>query len=154
MGSEPKRSERLGRVADLARDSEKSAARRVAEAQHHVDDGRQQLEELQYYRSNYTALVQAAGKSGNANMESLRNHRAFLSRLSAAIADQKGRMDEIEQRYEQRRREWLSERARARALDKVVETHRAAEIQVADKRESREQDERAQHTVSRWSVKR
>lgn len=151
MATDPKKSQRLSRVADLAHNDERAAARRLAEAQRLVDENREQLDELKSYQSSYTALVNQAAQNAAGDIGRLQNHRAFLTRLAAAIEAQAERIRQSEQQYSLRREEWLRERARAKALGKVVEQHRAAENRVAERRETAEQDERAQRLTSRWT---
>jgi flagellar FliJ protein len=151
MSSHPKRSERLGRVANIAHTSEQSAARRLAEAQHLVNEGRRELEELKRYQGDYTALLQAAGQNPAGSIASLRNHRAFLTRLVDAVEAQQEKVRQAEQQYSLRRDKWLGERARAQALNKVVEQHRSDENRAVERRENREQDDRAQRAKSLWT---
>jgi flagellar FliJ protein len=145
MAGRPKRSERMGRVADLAREDERSAALKLADARREVDDTRGRLAELRRYQGDYAARA-AAG-----DIASLRNHRAFLARLTASIESETARLHQIEKHYSERRETWLGERARAKALRKVAEKHRAAEVRSVARHESREQDERSQ-SVSRRSI--
>jgi flagellar export protein FliJ len=149
MAGREKRSERMGRVADLAREDERTAASKLADARRAVDETRGRLVDLKRFHCDYAERAKGSGPAGD--IASLRNHRAFLAQLAASIESETARLGEIEKDYLDSREAWLSERARARALSKVADKHRADEARRVERRESLEQDERAQR-VSRRSI--
>lgn len=140
------RSDRMQRIAGLAHNTEKMAARALADAQHRVHEHYEQLTELQQYRDEYLARAptdSAQGQQAN-SLDLLRNKRQFLDQLSRVIQQQAERAQQAETEYEKQRISWKREHARARSLDKVTQQHRDAERKASDRRELKEQDDRSQ----------
>lgn len=144
------RSRRLQPVQAVARRREQGAARALTESQGRQAAARRQLEELECFRREYAHRFQQAGRVGLGG-KALQEYQQFLAQLDQAIAAQRARLAAGEAELGTCRETWRGLRARARALDRVVERLQAGERRRRERREQAASDERAQHT-GRWDT--
>ena len=134
-------SRRLQPVANLAKQSERSAARQHGDVLREFQQQQQQLEELIKYRNQYVEQFQQAGKAGLSIVQ-VRDYQLFLSRLDQAIAQQRQLVQQHQAVSQQTQANWMDKRGKSKMLDKVVENRELVEKQTLEKREQRELEDR------------
>ncbi len=134
-------SKRLQPVANLAKQTERNAARQHGDVLREFQQQQQQLEELIKYRNQYVEQFQQAGKAGLSIVQ-LRDYQLFLSRLDQAIAQQRQQVQQHQAVSQQSRANWMDKRGKSKMIDKVVEGREQAEQQSLEKREQRELEDR------------
>ncbi len=134
-------SRRLQPVANLAKQSERSAARQHGDVLREFQQQQQQLEELIKYRNQYVEQFQQAGKAGLSIVQ-VRDYQLFLSRLDQAIAQQRQLVQQHQAASQQTQSNWMDKRGKSKMIDKVVENRELAEKQALEKREQRELEDR------------
>lgn len=138
-----KDSKRLEPVARLSQHRERDAARELGKMQNVLEQYREKLRELQTYRDEYLQRYQQALESGRLQASPIQDYRCFLERISAAIDEQRARVEDGKHRFEQTRQSWLQTRVKANAIDKVITRQQQREHLRHDKREQHEADEHA-----------
>lgn len=142
------RATRLQPVQHLMDDAERRLASRLADLERRLTDSELKLAELQRYRCEYEQqFSRRAGQGIGAT--GLRDYQAFLARLAEAIRQQQAVVARALAERDTQRVRWLGAATRAKAVGHVVEQWRTEERRIADRREQRESDERAQRRVSR-----
>ena len=136
-----KKSRRLRPVARFAHHRERDAARSLGDSLRQLDQQQKQLDDLVYYRDQYVAGFQAAGKDGLTAVQ-LRDYQLFLTRLDNAIMQQQQKLDASRQNCELSQVEWQDKHGHSRMIDKVIENREQDENRVEEQREQREQDDR------------
>jgi len=106
------------------------------------------LHELISYREEYSRRYSESCGGGIGAMR-LNEYRIFLSRLDQAIRQQQVQVEQARRDCDQKRQHWLASRTRAKALDKVMDRYQREELKDAERREQKEQDERALHRCRR-----
>ena len=86
-----KSSRRLGPIAKLAKQRERTAASHLGDSLRQADLQQKQLDDLIHYRDEYVAGFKAAGKAGLSSVQ-LRDYQLFLSRLESAIQQQQQKL--------------------------------------------------------------
>ena len=134
-------SSQLQPVANLAKHSERSAARKHGDVLREFKQQQQQLEELIKYRKQYFENFQQAGKAGLSIVQ-VRDYQLFLSRLDQAIAQQQQQVQQHQAVTRQSQANWMDKRGKSKMLDKVVAGRLQQEQQAAEKQEQRELEDR------------
>lgn len=140
-----KRSQRLEPVVKVAENREQQAAKALGDAQGALAEAQQRLEELKHYREDYIQRFHTAGSFGMSAAQ-MGDYRLFLSNLSQAIEQQTAMVQQAAAVVERQRQQWFNRRGKVKMLDNVVSRYQADEQRDADRKEQREQDERAQHS--------
>ncbi|KAB7627178.1 flagellar export protein FliJ [Alkalilimnicola sp. S0819] len=128
------RAKRMQPVAELADKKADDAARALAEQRRRVDEQRNRLEQLQIFRNEYRAQLRSNAELG-IDAHRLRDYHAFIARIDGAIRQQESAVERVESQLPQYHGRWAEAWGRAKALNRVVETHRHNERRSADKRE-------------------
>lgn len=137
------RSKRMTPVVKVAESREQAAARVLGEARQRLEQQQRKLEELTTYRDQYSLEFQQCSGQGM-GVARLQDFRLFLARLNEAIEQQRRLVERCQQDCERRRLQWVATRTRTQALGKVVDRYQREEQRVAERREQRDSDERAQ----------
>ncbi len=135
------RSKRLRPLVRIAARREEAAASQLAKTRQRAVAFGSRLAELCVYREEYEREWRDTG-SDSVSAERMKEVQVFLDRLNDAIREAQERLAAARQHTNERQGEWLSQRARCRALEQVVERARAAEWREAARREQREADDR------------
>ncbi len=139
-----KKSKRLTKILDLAADDERNAAKALADCRQKLSSRVAQLEELQSLHNEYVQQMQTKGEKGlDAGM--LRDHWAFVERLSKAVTQQLQCVSQSEQLVDSKRGEWSTRRAHARAMEELVARHRAREKREAVRRLENDAEDPGNH---------
>ncbi|WP_116811826.1 flagellar export protein FliJ [Steroidobacter cummioxidans] len=143
-----KRAKRLEPVQHIVDEAQKRLAMSVAAFEKRLLDGEQKLDELVRYKAEYEQGFQQRA-TGGIGVTELRDYQAFLARLAEAIKQQQALVNRARAEAEAERLKWQEALRRSKALGHVVERWQAEERHVAEQREQRESDERAQRKISR-----
>jgi len=144
------RSKRMRPVQQLAQSREQKAVQKLGQSQQHLQAQQAKLEELRAYRDQYARDFEAWGGAGLGAIR-MQDYRIFLSRLGEAIRQQETAIAQCCARHEQTRRQWMESRGQNRAVNKLVDRYRLEENKQLDRKEQKEQDDRA-HRPSSDSV--
>ncbi len=136
------KSKRIKPIAKFAHSREQDAAILLAKQQQIRDDQQLQLEELEKLRREYARRFHTAAADG-IDAGQMQDFRVFLERLEQAIDAQHKLVAGARHDYETRKREWLSRRTRAKALDTVVDRAHSREQRTLQRRAQTDLDERA-----------
>lgn len=142
------RSQRLAPVQNVMDNSERRLAQSLAAHERRVLEGENKLQELTRYRSEYEQQLQARA-GGGIGVTELRDYQAFLARLTEAMRQQQSVVQRLRADCEAERLRWQDAAKRAKALDHVVTQWQTEERRVADVRDQRDTDERAQRSPKR-----
>lgn len=137
---------RLEPIADYATLRENEAAQRLAASAAQLEAKEKELEQLRGYLAEYRqrALHEATDSAR------LQNTRAFLARLSDAVAFHETEMQKAIERHRQEAERWRDSHQRAQALDKYIERSQREEQTASQRRDQAEVDERvARHGSGR-----
>jgi len=130
---------RLEPLAEFADLKENEAARRLAASAEALRQKEAELEQLRSYLAEYRrrADLEQAGTDGAL----WRNARAFLARLSDAVAFHEAEVRKLTELYRLESERWRASHQRAKALDKVIERTVLDERQLRARRDQAELDE-------------
>lgn len=127
-------------------EAQKRLATSVAAFEKRVLESEAKLGELERYKAEYEqSFTQRAGRGIGAT--ELRDYQAFLAKLGEAIKQQQALVSRARCDYQLERVKWQEALTRSKALGHVVERWQAEERQVTERREQRENDERAQRKI-------
>lgn len=138
-----RRSQRVQPVLELAENKVQELARALGQEQQRLAQMQLQLSELERYRDLYQQEMKTRSQDG-LDIRQLREFHVFVERLELAVRQQQHVLSQQQQRCDQVRGKYLAERARAQALDKVVERYRNEESAQLARREQNELDDLAQ----------
>ena len=136
---------RLEPIADYATLRENEAAQRLAASAAQLEAKEKELEQLRGYLAEYRQ--RALNESTDSTR--LQNTRAFLARLSDAVAFHEAEMQKAIDRHRQEAERWRDSHQRAQALDKYIERTQRQEQTAIQRRDQAEVDERAARHGSR-----
>ena len=137
------RTKRLQPVQNVVENAEKRLAQSLAAYERRVNEAETKLQELTRYRGEYEQqYTQRAG--AGIGVTELRDYQAFLARLSDAMRQQQAVVQRARAERDAERLKWQDAAKRVKAIDHVVTQWQNEERQIADRREQRDTDERAQ----------
>lgn len=134
------RASRLEPLADLAGMAEVDAARRLAAAVKVMQSKEAELGKLRSYLAEYRQQTEQNVATGSDRLQST---RAFLAKLSDAVAHQQAELAKAVERYRLDSERWRASHQRAQALDKVVDRAEREALRALRQREQAELDEHA-----------
>ena len=135
------KSKRFKPIAELARSSERDAAKALGKALQRLNDAKEQLRQLIAYREEYAQRLQQAGTAGMSGQQ-FNEYRHFIVKIGAAIDSQTNVVEQSQKALEEKKKFWFAKRGRSKALDSVLDHYLEQERHQHDKREQREQDDR------------
>ncbi len=139
------KSKRFEPIANLARDSEREAAKALGSALKNLQDQVDQLDNLMRYQEDYNQRLNYSASMGISAQE-LNEYIEFLSKLATAIEGQEQAVEQAKQALQEKKLFWFSKRGRSKALDSVLERYVQDEAKQLDKREQHELDDRNSRT--------
>ena len=137
-----RREQRLRPLHDLAGQTERNCALRLADCERRIAGGEQRYQELVRYRLEYQQLFHARA-SGGAPMRGLREHQVFIARLAEAVRAQRALLEQLRTESAQALELWRNAATRKQVVGKVIEHARSEEVMSQEKRQQREIDELA-----------
>jgi len=137
-----KKSERLQVIIDLHARQEQDALLCLGRIQQKLLEQETQLQNLQNYRLEYQAKVEAKQREGM-NVSQLLEFRAFSDKLEKAIDSQQLLVSAQEQELQGAQKHWEESHQRTKSLKRVSELARIEEVKAENRIEQLEQDARA-----------
>jgi flagellar protein FliJ len=137
------RSTRLAPVQDVVENAERRLAQSLAAHERRVAESENKLQELTRYRGEYEQQFTKRAGSGIGVTE-LRDYQAFLARLTEAMRQQQSVVHRMRSDCDAERLRWQDAAKRAKAVDHVVTQWQNEERRIAERRDQRDTDERAQ----------
>lgn len=142
------RAKRLEPVQNVAEEAERRLAQSLAAFERRVSQAETKLSELEHYRAEYEKQFSQRAGCGIGAID-LRDYQAFLARLGEAIRQQRTIAERARIERDAEKQRWQDAARRAKALDHLTEKWQSEERRLADRREQRDSDERAQRKASR-----
>ena len=142
-----KRSKRLEPVGALAEEAERECASEVASLQGRLADAQRSCLELKRYLGEYQNMFQQRASAG-IGVSGMRDYQTFIARLSEAVRQQQGVIDQLQADCEGARSRWVEAAARKSAVRKVIANVRAEDQKIDERRSQNESDEHAQRLGS------
>jgi len=130
---------RLTPIAEIATMRENEAAQRLAASSAQLSAKEREVEQLRGYLAEYRQ--RAFNESTDSTR--LQNTRAFLARLSDAVAFHEAELQKAVERHRVELEHWRDSHQRAQALDKYIERSQREELDALQRRDQAEVDERA-----------
>ncbi|HUO68011.1 MAG TPA: flagellar FliJ family protein [Gammaproteobacteria bacterium] len=130
---------RLEPIAEIATMRENEAAQRLAASSAQLTAKEKELEQLRGYLAEYRQRALAE----STDSARLQNTRAFLTRLSDAVAFHEAELQKAVDRHRVELEHWRDSHQRAQALDKYIERSQRQELDALQRRDQAEVDERA-----------
>ena len=130
---------RLEPLADYAGLREAEAARRLAQSSDQIKTKEAELEQLRSYLAEYRQRADL----DSTDSTRWQNARAFLSRLSDAVAFHEAELQKTVERHRLEADRWRDSHQRAQALDKVIERSQREHLNALQRRDQAEVDEHA-----------
>ena len=124
----------------VSQSREEAAVKAMGESQQNLSSQERRLEQLVLFRGEYSNQFQTAGSRG-ISARTYQNYSAFLNHMDQGIVQIQQQLVRLEQEVQYRRSTWLQTRAKTKALEEVIERNRKLQMQQADRREQRENDE-------------
>jgi flagellar FliJ protein len=118
---------------------ENEAAQRLATSSAQLAAKEREVEQLRGYLAEYRQ--RAFNESTDSTR--LQNTRAFLARLSDAVAFHEAELQKAVDRHRTELERWRDSHQRAQALDKYIERSQREELDALQRRDQAEVDERA-----------
>ncbi len=128
--------QQLQRVAQFERDKEKQFGQAFRQAQAFVDQQRQKLTNLEQYRLDYLKNIQQTGRAG-VGAKHYSQNLAFVGKLDNACAQQQQHISQAVLAADQRKRQWLEQQQRCKAVEMLLEKRR---LEATKKESKAEQD--------------
>lgn len=142
------RADRLKPVQNVIDNAEKRLAQSLAAFERRVAEAEGKLDELRRYRGEYERQFAQRAASGMGATE-LRDFQAFLARLTEAMRQQQSVVERVRADRDAERLRWQDAAKRAKALDHVATQWLSEERRLAERRDQRETDDRAQRVSRR-----
>lgn len=139
------RSKRMKPVQQLAQNREQQAVQKLGQSLQYLQAQQTKLAELRAYRDQYARDFEASG-GGGLGATRVQDYRIFLGRLSEAVHQQEAIIAQCCVSHEKTRQQWMESRGRSRAVDKLVDRYFLEENKQLDRKEQKEQDDRAQRS--------
>lgn len=142
------RSRRLEPVLALEERKEQEALERMGEARKQAEAHREQVENLERYQQEYRDQIRA-NQQGVVPVARLQAWQAFIAQLDQVIAQQNRQLQQAEQVFEVRRKEWQQAWERRRGMEKYIESCRQQEQRDQDMKDQKLADEAAGRAFTR-----
>ncbi len=137
-----KKSQRLKTIVELNAGNEKKALEALAVVQQKKQALQTQLESLQEYQQDYHEQYHLISEKG-VNISQLLEFRSFINKLELAIKEQQKAIVDMDYKLDSARKHWETQHQKTKSLEKVCQSALDDELSVENKREQKEQDERA-----------
>ncbi len=136
----------LATLIELATQAAADAARRLGETIRQHEEAAQKLELLTRYRDDY-ALRGQADMAGGMSIAQFNNFQQFMARLDQAIAGQRQVVSAASQRADQARGTWMQCEQKKLSYATLNERAARSEIERANRREQKQNDEYASRSA-------
>lgn len=133
------REHRIALLLEVSEARGQEATRALAHRRQLLDEAGRRLEELLGYRE---ACGRGEVAQGGGLAVALQDYWRFLSRLNAAIAEQRERIEQHRRAVEQSLERWREAQRQVAALEKLMARIRASEARMRERGDQRVQDDR------------
>ncbi|MDQ7049830.1 MAG: flagellar export protein FliJ [Enterobacterales bacterium] len=133
-------SQRLKPIKKLADSREKLAAQSLGKSVEARRLESERLEQLIVYRNEYLLTMAQKSEQGMLG-DQLHQYHQFLTKLDAAINQQKNIVQQSEQTLDRSKKDWKDDNGRATAIDKAIKKLESKESHIKSKKESNQMDE-------------
>jgi flagellar FliJ protein len=130
-------------VGALAEEAERERAAEVAGLQQRLAEAERRCVELKRYLEEYQTMFQRRASAG-IGVSGMRDYQTFIARLSEAVRQQAGAIEQLQADCARARVRWLEAAARKTAVSKVIANVRSEDQKLEDRRSQKESDEHAQ----------
>jgi len=130
----------LQSLLDLAQTDSDAAAAKLGVLNGHEREMEQRLQLLLDYRSEYTAHLARAAKTGM-NSVDWRNFRGFIDKIDTAIVQQRELVAAAKRELTTGQHHWHTQQRRLKSFDTLSVRHRSQERKSEARQEQKEQDE-------------
>ena len=137
----------LATLIELAQSKTDEATRRLGKLQSVHTSAAGKLEMLLQYRQEYMDQMQVQMQGGLQSAQ-LRNFQNFIGTLDGAIEQQRALTQQADSRLTHGKTDWQSSRRRLSSFDTLVERVRQQDLQILNKKEQRDSDERSARQFS------
>lgn len=132
----------LATLIELAQNKTDEATRRLGQLQSAQISAAEKLQSLLQYRQEYMDQLQTRMRDGLVSAQ-LRNFQNFISTLDGAIEQQRALSLQAVSRLEHGRSHWRHTKQRLSSFDTLADRAQQQELMLLNKREQRDNDERA-----------
>jgi len=132
----------LTTLIELAQSKTDEATRRLGQLQSAHLSAAEKLDMLTQYRQDYLDQLQVQMQSGLSSAQ-LRNFQNFICTLDGAIVQQRAMTQQTDNRLMHGKTDWQAARRRLSSFDTLADRVRQKELQVLNKKEQRDSDERS-----------
>jgi flagellar FliJ protein len=137
----------LATLIELAQSKTDEATRRLGKLQSAHTSAAGKLEMLLQYRQEYMDQMQMQMQGGLQSAQ-LRNFQNFIGTLDGAIEQQRALTQQADSRLMHGKTDWQSSKRRLSSFDTLVERVRQQDLQILNKKEQRDSDERSARQFS------
>lgn len=121
-------------VADIEIKKEQKLAQNYQFAAKNLQDNQQKLSGLEQYRLDYLKLIQQKGQLG-VEAKELHQHQSFVAKLDRACEQQIQFVSQALLVSDQRKRQWLEQQKRRKAIEMLITNKSKAALQVEARQE-------------------
>ena len=143
-----KRSDRMRKLAELARTEERRECERMGRAQQALDQEIRRLDELTAYRREYTSRFDHAADVSPVRWQDYQN---FLRRIDQAARDLEQQIQAGRDARDAHRRRWLVKRQKLESLESVVDRYRRNERHAEERKQQKAIDDLAVSGGTGWN---
>lgn len=141
-----KRLQQFEIVIEKAKEDEQEALRIYIDARTLYVQEEQKLEELRGYKDEYEKGYIKQGQQG-ININQINNYLSFLGKIDQSVRHQLQVIEQKKVHVERLRENWVDQRARLLAIEKVAEKRQQQHLQKVLRQEQKQQDEFAQRRI-------
>lgn len=131
---------KLNLLLKLEKDKEEQLKANFAQAQQHLSINQQKLAGLNDFRLEYTTQLHGKAQTGLSS-GGFNQYHNFINKIEQAIAQQSTTVNTAKQVVEQRRKLWLEQQAKTKAIEKLIEKQQLAHQAKLAKAEQKMLDE-------------
>ncbi len=131
---------KLQLLLKLEREKEETLRVTYLQAEQHLRDNQQKLKGLNDFRVEYMHQLQQKGRQGLTGA-GFGHYQAFLKKIDEAIEQQSNVVGTSKRVADQRKRLWLAQEVKAKAVAKLIEKQEMRAIAAAQKAEQKMLDE-------------
>ena len=132
--------QQLQRVAQWEQEKEDRCAQDFHQAQQHLHQQQQRLENLEAYRREYLSNIQTQGQSG-LGARSYTQYLTFVGQLDTACQQQNTVISQAILVADQRKNAWLAQQRKRKAVEHLIDNKRRASLAKAERQEQALLDE-------------
>lgn len=132
----------LQRLYDLSQNELQQAAKALKAANEQLNQGRQQLAQLEQYREEYNQRLNRESQN-SFSTANYRNFRRFIGTLDYTIKEQNRRIEVLSAHSLEMKKQWQSCQQRCQAYETLINRQRQQALQRTQKAEQRTNDELA-----------